>query len=188
MPSPLILMSSKALNHPSNAVLSLTIHSLNNELNLSKPIFTNASATEFLAYQLQPLAYYASQLHNSAPQDKRRLYSKIAITCLKLMYLANHADKRTFIYEHELKSHPFTDIDATLVRDILDRALPDDKLLLAVTSLESLVMQYPLIAEIASFLASTNLYFSDKNTYPIEIIDAVFLENNRMKRSDALFI
>lgn len=188
-PTPLILMNSKALNYPSNAVLSIAFDSLiNNALNLSKPVFTDASTAEFIAYQLQPLAYYTSQLHNSTPQAKRRLYSKIAITCLKLLYLVDHSGRRSFVYEYELNSHQFVNVDEMLIRDIVNRELPDDQLRLAAESLEALVIQCPLITETAGFLASTTLYFSDKNIYSKEIIEAVFLENNRLTRSDALFI
>jgi hypothetical protein len=182
-------MSSEALDHPSNAVLSIAFDSLiHNGLKLSKPVFTDTSAAEFIAYQLQPLAYYTSQLRSSTPQEKRRLYCKIAITCLKLLYLIDHADRRSFVYEDELNSHHFIGIDEILIRAILSRSMPDDQLRLAAKYLKTLVEKCQFISETADFLPSTNLYCLDRYIYSEEIIEAVFLENNRLSRSDALFI
>jgi hypothetical protein len=104
------------------------------------------------------------------------------------MYLADHPDRRSFIYEDELYSHHFLNINGTLIRDTVDRTLPDDHLRLAAKFLEALALQCPLIAESIDFLISTNLYSLDQYIYAKEIIDAVFLENNRITRSDALFI
>ncbi|MDO7928326.1 hypothetical protein Q6A51_16170 [Pseudomonas sp. KFB-139] len=185
----LILMSSEALNHPSNAVLSIAFDSLIiNDLHLSQPLFDDVNAAEFIAYQLQPLAYYTSNLRHSTPALKRRLYSKVAITCLKLLYLADHSDKRSFIYESEVKQHNFTNVDEVLVHSIINRELPDEPLQRAAEHLEKLVIQCPLIVKAASVLTSTKLYLSDKETCSAHIIEAVFLENNKLKRSDALFI
>jgi predicted nucleotidyltransferase len=187
-PIPLILMNSEALDHPSNAVLSIAFDSLiNNGLNLSKPVFTDKSALEFFAYQLQPLAYYRSRLYNSTSQEKRRLYSKIATTCLKLLYLIDQPDHRSFVYEYELNSHHFVNVDEILVRDIVNRALPDEQLRLTTEWLEARVAECSLISKSSDFLASTNLYLLDRYIYSKEIIEAVFLENNRLSRSDSLF-
>ncbi|MGE7958415.1 hypothetical protein ACQKQA_17835 [Pseudomonas sp. NPDC089530] len=186
---PLILMSASALNHPSNAVLSIAFDSLiNNDLNLSKPDFTNTRAAEFIAYQFQPLAYYASQLKHSTPDARRRLYSKIAITCLKLLYLAHHPGRRSFIYERELKLQNFTSIDEMLVQNILNRDLPDAELRDTAERLERQVAQCASIIAAADFLESTRLYVLDKDKYSKEIIDSIFLENNKLKKSDTLFI
>ncbi|WPO46644.1 hypothetical protein [Pseudomonas sp. S1Bt23] len=186
---PLILMSACALSHPSNAVLSIAFDSLiTNDLSLSKPDFTNTSTAEFIAYQLQPLAYYTSQLKYSKPETQRRLYSKIAITCLKLLYLTQHPNKRSFIYEQELKLQGLTNIDEMLVQKILNRDLPDTELRDATERLEHQVTQFASIIAAADFLESTRLYILDKDNYSKRIIESIFLENNKLKRSDTLFI
>ncbi|BBN57397.1 hypothetical protein TRE132_55220 [Pseudomonas chlororaphis subsp. aurantiaca] len=188
-PIPLILMSSTALNYPSNAVLSIAFDSLiSNDLGLSKPVFTDTNVAEFISYQAQPLAYYASQLAGSTLSTKRRLYSKISITCLKLLYLTDRLDRRSFIYEHELKSHHFVNVDEALVLGILNRELPDEQLRAAAEYLEMLVIACPSIMELVDSLESTRFHFLDKSRYSRKIIEAVFLENNRLKRTDALFI
>ncbi|MCV4342573.1 hypothetical protein [Pseudomonas capsici] len=187
--TPLILMSSEALHYPSNAVMSIAFDSLiTNDLDLKRPIFTDVQAVEFIAYQLQPLAYYTACLQQSIPSLKRRLYSKIATTCLKLLYLIDHSDKRNFIYERELKQNHFANIDEGLVHNILNRELPDFELQHHAEHLTAQVIHNPLIAQAAGFLTSTRLYLTGKDTYSAQIIEAVFLENNRLKRSDALFI
>lgn len=187
--TPLILMSSDALKMPSNAVLSIAFDSLlSNGLDLTKPVFSQASMESFLSYQLQPLAYYTAQLHDAQPQAKRRLYSKIAITCLKLLYLMNHPDRRKFIYEYELRSHPFMSIDGVLLHSLLDRELPDAPLKRVAESLETQIRQCPPIAEAAEFLTSTKLYWAGNGNDSEKIVESVFVENNKLKRSDALFI
>ncbi|KAB0567609.1 hypothetical protein C9383_19470 [Pseudomonas palleroniana] len=187
--SSLILMSSEALKSPSNAVLCMEPDWLGkNGLFLSRPDFAGFRTAEFLAYQTQPLAYYKAQLNNSKTQIERRLYSKICITCLKLLYLSENLEKRSFVFEHELKLYNFPKVNATLVKNIINRELPDDLLQSAAQHLENLVSQCSLITESAVSLDSTALYFSDKNQNADKIIEAVFVENNKLSRAESLFL
>ena len=187
--SSLILMSSEALKYPSNAILSMAPDWLGgNGLLLLKPNFTGYCKAEFLAYQAQPLAYYNAQLKNSTVQPVRRLYSKICITCLKLLYLSEYSERRSFVFEHELKLHRFPEASGALVEQIVNRELPDDQLQSVAQHLETLIAQCAIITESAICLDSTALYFSSKNHHTDKIIEAVFLENNKLSKAESLFL
>ncbi|MGU9853434.1 hypothetical protein ACU680_21895 [Pseudomonas koreensis] len=184
----LILMSTDALSYPSNAVLSIDFDALiENQLKLSKPNFASSSTAGFISYQAQPLAYYSAQLNHSAPEAQRRLLSKISISCLKLLYLADHVDRRSFVYERELLAYNNTRISNRLICKILNRETPDAELTSIAEILQHHVSECQVLTQFTRNLTSTSLYFLDKQKYSQEIIEAVFLENNRMSRADALF-
>ncbi|MDR9862711.1 MULTISPECIES: hypothetical protein [Pseudomonas] len=186
--APLILMSSEALAYPSNAVLSVNFDSLiKDELNLSKPDFTNADTAQFFSYQAQPLAYYSAQLPLATLEVQRRLYSKIAICSLKLLYLANEPDRRSFIYEQELIQLNSPAIENQLIQDIVNREIPDVQLRRTAEHLQNQIAKCPIIMEMSGQLESTRLHFLEKFKYSREIIESVFLENNRLKKADTLF-
>ncbi|WP_411565764.1 hypothetical protein ACLIN3_23775 [Pseudomonas orientalis] len=186
--SPLILMSSEALKHPSNAILSMDLEWFGgNGLLLQKPDFSGHRADEFLAYQIQPLAYYNAQLTNSTSRIARRLYSKICITCLKLFYLSEYPERRSFVFEHELIPHHFAEVSTVLVEHIVNRDLPDEQLQSVAQHLKTLITQRRLVTESASFLESTALFFSSDNQHADKIIEAVFLENNKLSKAESLF-
>ncbi|PKH22862.1 nucleotidyltransferase domain-containing protein [Pseudomonas fluorescens] len=187
--SSLILMSSEALKHPSNAILSMELDWFgDNGLLLQKPDFSGHRADEFLAYQTQPLAYYNAQLTNSTAHVARRLYSKICITCLKLLYLSEYPERRRFVFEHELIPHRFPEVSTALVEHIVNRDLPDDQLESVAQHLKNLITQHRLITESATFLDSTALYFSSEDQQADKIIQAVFLENNKLSKPESLFL
>ena len=184
---PLILMSSEALKYPSNAVLSIAFDSLSRQgIELVRPSFAHVEMREFIAYQMQPLAYYASRLNHSSLLEKRRLYSKIAITCLKLLYLVEHTGLRSFIFESTLSSLSFKGIDVQDVRSLINRDLPDQALQRAASRLQETIKCSDILVESADVLISTKLYFNDVNADSSRIREAVFLENNRLTLSESL--
>lgn len=185
---PLILMSSEAMKYPSNAVLSIAFDSLiNNTLGLTKPSFSEVSTGAFIAYQMQPLAYYASLLRTSPIEVKRRLYSKIAVTCLKLFFLTRNTHKRSFIFESDLLAQPMGGKEAVMVRNIINRALSDEVLQRTAEQLQAKILCCERLVESANCLVSTKLYLCGKTKFEAEIREAVFLENNRLLRSEAIF-
>lgn len=186
---PLILMSSEALKYPSNAVLSIAFDSLSrNDLALVRPSFAHVGTREFIAYQMQPLAYYASRLSCSSFLERRRLYSKISITCLKLLYLVENVGQRDFVFESTLSSLSFKGIEDKIVRALMTRDLSDQGLQQAANLLQAAIKRSGILTESANALRSTTLYLEDVNTYSSHIIEAVFLENNRLTMPESLFL
>lgn len=184
---PLILMNADALKYPSNAVLSIAFDSVfSNGLELVRPSFHHVDPREFIAYQLQPLAYYYSQLRGSSFMGKRRLYSKIAITCLKLLYLVENRGHRDFIFESMLSSLSFKGIEDKIVRALISRDLSDQALQRAANTLQATIKRTEILIESADVLASTTLYLNDVSANASHIREAVFLENNKLTLSQSL--
>lgn len=186
---PLILMSSEALKYPSNAVLSIEFNSLcRNDLELVRPSFAHVETREFIAYQMQPLAYYASRLGGSSFLERRRLYSKISITCLKLLYLVENVGQRDFVFESTLSSVSFKGIEDKVVRALITRDLSDQDLQQTANILQAAIKRSGILIESANVLRSTTLYLEDVNIYASHIREAVFLENNRLTMPESLFL
>ena len=185
---PLILMTYESLVRPSNAVLSISKEIVfGNDDFFCLPHHISVSAEEYMSYQAQPLAYYAAKLRMSDEKLYRRLYAKIAITCIKLIYLSGDLKRKSFVYESELAAHCFSGVDRELVRKIVNRNIEDTSWEGVSKYVQGLVFENQVITDLASNLESTEVFFSTRGHDTDSVVESVFRENNGMSRSDALF-
>lgn len=185
----LILMDSNCINTPSNAILSLTERSfIYNGLNLVLPDFSYIEFNIFFEFQIQPLAYYKSKLETAKKSERRRLLYKVAISCLRIIYSSENSEHRTFIYEKNIKSWAFKKINSALAADVLERNIPDQDLMDSCHKLEEIALSTAINILSSPILRSVQIYLSRPPMIGSDLIEQVFIENNNLSRSEALFI